>query len=275
MSSVARYSLSRLPEVLLPFSSAYHSPATAILQRLPFPSDSHSPATTFPVAFTSSPAGPFADSVPAHHYFDDADPENGTQSFTMGDFGSLHPSYELTKYSIDTISTCPWSLKTDSFPVINIPQLHPDEKITDRLITPFTMTTFFFRRSVERAFQLVFAIKRPIQMRCLLQVAPTASHEYLCCLLRVPATDPGLLGFAACLKKHLRYCVVGCFTTAESLSGCHSLPQHDNQSSNDPKIGGGGVYIIHIQRNNFLQKAPCAKDKRRSNDTFGNRFEVH
>ena len=57
------------------------------------------------------------------------------------------------------------------------------------------------------------------------QVAPTASHEYLCCLLRVPATDPGLLDFAACSKKHLRYCVVGCFTTAESLSGCHSLPK--------------------------------------------------
>src|SRR2546423_2653695 len=66
---------------------------------------------------------------------------------------------------------------------------------------------------------------------CLLPPTNTcaASYEYLRCLLRVPATDPGLLDFAACSKKHLRYCVVGCFTTAESLSGCHSLPQHDNQ----------------------------------------------
>src|SRR5271154_566177 len=56
-----------------------------------------------------------------------------------------------------------------------------------------------------------------------------ASYEYLRYLLRVPATNPGLLDFAACSKKHLGYCVVGCFTTAESLSGCHSLPQHDNQ----------------------------------------------
>jgi hypothetical protein len=36
-----------------------------------------------------------------------------------------------------------------------------------------------------------------------------ASYEYLCYLLRVPATDPGLLDFAACPKKHLRYCVMG------------------------------------------------------------------
>src|SRR5437762_11060702 len=28
---------------------------------------------------------------------------------------------------------------------------------------------------------------------------------------------------------------MGCFTTAKSLSGCHSLPQHDNQSSSGPK----------------------------------------
>ena len=39
------------------------------------------------------------------------------------------------------------------------------------------------------------------------------------CLLRVPTTD--LLDFAACLKKHLRYCVMGCFTIAESVYGCH------------------------------------------------------
>src|SRR5271156_3628760 len=56
-----------------------------------------------------------------------------------------------------------------------------------------------------------------------------ASYKYLCYLLRVPATDPGLLDFAACSKKYLRYYVVGCFTTAESLSGCYSLPQHDKQ----------------------------------------------
>jgi hypothetical protein len=41
------------------------------------------------------------------------------------------------------------------------------------------------------------------------------------------------------------------------------------------KIGGGRVCIFHIPRNNFLQKAFCAKDRGYSNDTFGNRFEVH
>jgi hypothetical protein len=55
------------------------------------------------------------------------------------------------------------------------------------------------------------------------------SYEHLCYLLRVPATDPGLLGFAACSKKHLRYCVMGCFTTPESLSGCHSYLSMNNQ----------------------------------------------
>jgi hypothetical protein len=98
---------------------------------------------------------------------------------------------------------------------------------------------------------------------------------YLCYLLGAPTTDPGLLDFAACQKKHLRHCVMGCFTTAESLYGCHSLPQHDNQSNSGPKIGGDEVCIFHIPRNNFLQKSLCAKDKGHSNDTFGNRFEVH
>jgi hypothetical protein len=68
------------------------------------------------------------------------------------------------------------------------------KKITDRLITPFNnMTTFSFRRSVEKAFQLVLVIKRPIPMRCFLQVAPTAStntcavsYEYL---LPTPASS--------------------------------------------------------------------------------------
>jgi hypothetical protein len=35
-------------------------------------------------------------------------------------------------------------------------------------------------------YGLVFVIKYPTLMRCLPQMAPTASHEYLCCLLRVP-----------------------------------------------------------------------------------------
>ena len=47
--------------------------------------------------------------------------------------------------------------------------------------------------------------------------APTILQRLL-----VPTTD--LLDFAACPKKHLRYCVVGCFTTAESVCGCHFLP---------------------------------------------------
>jgi hypothetical protein len=53
------------------------------------------------VAFTSSTAGPFVDSVPTHIDCDDADQENGTQSFTMGDFDSLHPFCELTKTVLD------------------------------------------------------------------------------------------------------------------------------------------------------------------------------
>jgi hypothetical protein len=66
---------------------------------------------------------------------------------------------------------------------------------------------------------------------CLLPPTNTcaASYEYLRYLLRVPATDPGLLDFAACSKKHLRNCVMGCFTIVESLSGYYSLPQYDNQ----------------------------------------------
>ena len=86
------------------------------------------------------------------------------------------------------------------------------------------------------------------------------SYEHLCYLLRVPATDPGLLGFAACSKKHLRYCVMGCFTTPESLSGCHSLPQHGQPGQAVvQKIGGGIVCTFHIPRNNFLQKALCQR----------------
>ena len=50
---------------------------------------------------------------------------------------------------------------------------------------------------------LVFVIKHPTLMRCLPQMAPTASHEYLCCLLRVPAAYLGLLNFAARSKKYL------------------------------------------------------------------------
>jgi len=122
---------------------------------------------------------------------------------------------------------------------------------------------------------LIFVIKCPIPMRCLPQVAPTASHEYLFCLLRVPATDPGLLDFAACSKKYLRYCIMGCFTTADFLSGCHSYLSIITRSSSGPKIGGGEVCIFHIPRNNFLQKALCAKGRGRLDDTFGNRFEVH
>jgi hypothetical protein len=37
---------------------------------------------------------------------------------------------------------------------------------------------------------LVFVIKWPTPMRCLPQVVPTASHEYLCCLLRGPMLPP-------------------------------------------------------------------------------------
>jgi hypothetical protein len=145
---------------------------------------------------------------------------------------------------------------------------------------------------------LVFVIKCPTPMRCLPQMAPTASHEYLRYLprvpvlpptstyatsyeylrylLRVPATNPGLLDFAACSKKHLRYCVVGCFTTTESLSGCHSLPQHDNQVKQWSKRLAVAEFVhVHIPRDNFLQKALCAKDKGHSNVTFGDRFEVH
>ena len=39
--------------------------------------------------------------------------------------------------------------------------------------------------------------------RCLPHMAPTASHEYLCRPLRVPAAYLGLLNFAASSKKYL------------------------------------------------------------------------
>jgi hypothetical protein len=61
----------------------------------------------------SSLAGPFVDSVPAHIDCDDADPENGTQGFTMGDFDSLNPSCELTKTVLDYLLGLP--LSTDDF----------------------------------------------------------------------------------------------------------------------------------------------------------------
>jgi hypothetical protein len=66
------------------------------------------------------------------------------------------------------------------------------------------------------------ALSAPDDIYCL-------SFEGLCCLLRVPAAYHGLLDFVARSKKYLRYRAVGCFTTADSLSTYHSLPQHDNQ----------------------------------------------
>ena len=44
------------------------------------------------------------------------------------------------------------------------------------------------------------------------------SYEYL---LPTPASSTS----QPTQKKHLRYYIVGCFTTAESLPGCHSLPK--------------------------------------------------
>jgi len=48
------------------------------------------------------------------------------------------------------------------------------------------------------------------------------------CLPRVPAAFLGPLNFVARSMKYLRYYAVGCFTIADSLSACHSLPQYDN-----------------------------------------------
>jgi hypothetical protein len=48
------------------------------------------------------------------------------------------------------------------------------------------------------------------------------------CLLRLPTTYPNLFDFTGRSKKYLRHGAVGCFTTADSLCACHSLPQHDN-----------------------------------------------
>jgi hypothetical protein len=50
---------------------------------------------------------------------------------------------------------------------------------------------------------LIFVIKCPTLGRCLPQMAPTASHEYLRYLPRMPAAYFGLLNFAASLKKYL------------------------------------------------------------------------
>jgi hypothetical protein len=83
-------------------------------------------------AFTSSPTGPFLDSVP-HISCDDADPENDTQSFTMGDFDSLCPSRELTKTALDYLLGL--SLSTNDSPDRTHSEFHlwPSIRIHDPL----------------------------------------------------------------------------------------------------------------------------------------------
>jgi hypothetical protein len=51
--------------------------------------------------------------------------------------------------------------------------------------------------------------------------------------------------------KHLRYCVVGCFTTAESISVCRSLPQHDNQVKQWSKRLAVAEFV-HLPRVRFI-----------------------
>src|SRR2546421_12898385 len=66
-----------------------------------------------------------------------------------------------------------------------------------------------------------------LPMRCLFQVAPTASHEYLCYLLRVLATDPAF-STSRPAQRNIYNTVVGYFTIADSLSTCYSLPQRNS-----------------------------------------------
>ena len=128
-----------------------------------------------------------------------------------------------------------------------------------------------------------FVIKCPVPMRYLPQMAPTASDEYLCCLLfllMLPPTStcyrprpPRLRGL---LKEAPGILCCGLLlprpNSFPAAIFCHSII---TRSSSGPKIGGGGVCILHIPRNNLLQKALCAKDREHLNDTFWNRFEVH
>jgi len=101
-----------------------------------------------------------------------------------------------------------------------------------------------------------------------------ASYEYLCYLLRVPATDLSLVDFAVCLKKHLRYCVMDCFTTAKSLPAAILYLSMITSQAMVQRLAVA-EFVFHIPRNNFLQKALCTKDRGHLNDTFENRFEVH
>jgi hypothetical protein len=85
------------------------------------------------VAFASSPAGPFVGSVPAYIDCDDADPENGAQSFTMDDFDSLRPSCELTKTVLDYLLGLPLPTDDSSNMIRSTFHLWPSIRIHDPL----------------------------------------------------------------------------------------------------------------------------------------------
>jgi hypothetical protein len=119
-------------------------------------------------------------------------------------------------------------------------------------------------------------------MRCLPQVPPTASHEYLCCLLRVPPLPPTST-YATSYEYLLPTPAFSTSRPAQMVLWA-ALPQPNpfpaailylsmtTRSSSGPKDWRWqSLYISHTEGDNFLQKALCAKDRGHSNDTFGNR----
>ena len=79
----------------------------------------------------------------------------------------------------------------------------------------------------------------PSMSTCCLPRVLAASNEYLLPPMRTYYL-PALLRFRELLEENtLKHLTVGCFTTADSLSGLRSLYQHSNQIKQQSKIYGG------------------------------------
>jgi hypothetical protein len=103
-----------------------------------------------------------------------------------------------------------------------------------------------------------------------------ASYEYLRYLLRAPMLPPTSTSYRP-RPPRLRGLLKEApeiFTTPESLSGCHSLPQYDNQVRQWSKRLAVAEFVHFTYRGITSCRKRCAKDRGHSNYTFGNRFEV-
>ena len=72
-------------------------------------------------------------------------------------------------------------------------------------------------------YGLVFVIKYHLLMRCLPQMAPTASHEYLCCLLRIPVLLP--MSTCATSYEYLCYLLRVPAASTSSTSPLKEIPE--------------------------------------------------